>query len=61
MYTVPGLGQAMFALDMLSMALDILDVGGYDKMGTKVMYYNEKKGFDDEFKSALLAEGNEFL
>ena len=49
-YFTPGLGQALFALDVISFTLDVADVGGYNKMQTKKVYIDMKNTMDNEFK-----------
>ena len=49
-YFTPGLGQALFLLDVVSFTLDVADVGGYNKMQTKKVYIDMKNKMDSEFK-----------
>ena len=49
-YSTPGVGQALLAFDLVSLALDVADVGGYNKMQTKKVYMDMKKKMDEEFQ-----------
>ena len=59
LYLIPIAGQFLALVDALSMVLDIFDAGGYDKMGTKIMYKKMKIENDKEFKQGIEAEGME--
>ena len=46
----PFVDAAFFALDILTVGLDLGDAGGYGSMGTKKSYLTMKKGLDAEMK-----------
>lgn len=46
-------------LDILSIGLDMADVGGYGEMGTKKMYIEQKKQSDQQFKQLFIDQFKE--
>ena len=56
----PFVLAAQLAFDVLSLALDLGDAGGYNKMGTVAEYKEMKAGIDAELQKAIKESGGDY-